>query len=184
MAPPPAEFLDGRNRYPLGENATLEAAAHWASEQFPRFENGKYVGVASAPLATANFDPDLVVIYSNTLQLTIFLHAIGYRDGDDLSTKLSRSAACVYSVVCPLRENKCWVSIPCMGDRRRAMAADDEIILSIPASQMDDFMTGLRKCGKQLPYAPALMPEYPLPPEYSKMARMLGMTRADGGEIK
>jgi len=35
----------------------------------PRFEYGRYIGIASAPLRTASFEPDLVLIYSNAAQL-------------------------------------------------------------------------------------------------------------------
>jgi uncharacterized protein (DUF169 family) len=182
IAPPPREFLDGRNRYPLGDDATPLSAAFWASKQFPRFKTGKYIGVASAPLANANFDPDLVIIYSNSLQLTILLHGIAYNNGRDIPTTLSRTAACVYSVVCPLREHRCWVSIPCMGDRRRAMAGDDEMIFSLPANQIEDLVIGLRRTERRVPFEPALMPEYPLLPAYSDMAKSLGMTTGNGTE--
>ena len=67
LAEPPQYFLDGHNRYPGGV-ASLEAGANWARE-FPRLEVGRCVGLVSAPLRTASFEPDVAVIYCNSAQL-------------------------------------------------------------------------------------------------------------------
>ena len=63
FAEPPQYFLDGHNRFP-GSVATLEAGSTWARE-FPRLKAGDYVGIVSAPLTSATFEPDVVVIYGN-----------------------------------------------------------------------------------------------------------------------
>jgi uncharacterized protein (DUF169 family) len=182
LVSPPQSFLQGDNRYPR-DVASREAGAHWASEEFPRFEPGKYVGIAVAPLGTANFEPDVTIIYSNTYQLTILLYGMAYRYGADLPTTLSPHADCVYSVVCPLQQHKCWVTLPCVGDRRWAMAGDDEVIFSVPANEMNDLMEGLRyvrKAGRKVPLEIPMIPEYPPTPEYAKIAKLIGMTKADG----
>ena len=57
LAEPPAYFFKGKTRCPGGVK-DLQAGANWARE-FPRFESGKYVGVVSAPLTTASFEPDV-----------------------------------------------------------------------------------------------------------------------------
>jgi uncharacterized protein (DUF169 family) len=76
--------------------------------------------------------PDLVIICSNTVQLVILPYGIPYHDGTDLHTTLSSHALRVYTVVCCVQEGKTWVSLPCMGNRRVALAEDDEIIFSHP----------------------------------------------------
>ena len=63
LAEPPDYFFEGKTRYPVGVKS-LEAGANWARE-FPRFEVGKYVGVVSAPLTTAGFEPDVAVVYAD-----------------------------------------------------------------------------------------------------------------------
>lgn len=182
----PDYFLQGHNRYPQ-DVASLEAGATWAAKEFPRFEAGRYVGVVSAPLASAGFAPDVVVIYCNTAQLTMLLLGIAYRDGLDVVSQLSGHAACVYAVVPPMKTGRCWVSTPCMGDRARAMAGDGEMIFSLPPDAAEDLLMGLRhiaETARRVPFRRTLMPEYQMSESYSKIARMLGMRKANGSEIR
>ena len=65
LAEPPAYFLEGHYRLPRNVE-TLEAGSNCAHE-FPRLEVGKYIGIASAPLTTANFEPDLVKKYKEVV---------------------------------------------------------------------------------------------------------------------
>ncbi|KYH38204.1 MAG: hypothetical protein AYL28_004490 [Candidatus Bathyarchaeota archaeon B23] len=176
LEPPPSFFLEGHNRYPR-DVATLEAGATWASREFPRLEPGRYMGVLSAPLASASYMPHVVVIYCNTAQLTILLLGIAYRDGLDVEARLSGHAACVYSVVPTMKTGRCWVSLPCMGDRARAMAGDDEIIFTLPPEDAGDLLRGLRHIEKtrRIPFRRSMQPEYDLLEDYEKMAKMLGI---------
>ena len=96
LAEPPEAFLSGRTRYPDGV-ASPEAGANWARE-FPRLQTGKYVGIISAPLRTANFEPDIAVIYCNSAQLLRLLLGIAYEDGRDVPSVLGGHSACVYAV--------------------------------------------------------------------------------------
>ena len=113
---PPKYFLEGRNRYP-DDVESLEAGANWARD-FPRFEVGKYVGIVAAPLAIANFESDLILIYCNSVQLTRLLLGIAYKDGRDINSRLSGHAGCVYAVVPSMQTGECYVSVPCMGNRQ------------------------------------------------------------------
>ncbi len=183
LAETPQYFLEGHNRYPSGVES-LEAGANWARE-FPRLKFGQYVGVVAAPLSEANFDPDVVVIYCNSAQLLRLLLAIAYRDGRDVTSSLSGHAACVYAIVPAMLTDKCCVAVPCRGDRGRAGAQDDEIIFTVPRARLDDLVLGLGKGGTgSLPTTPMMVPEYKLSPSYARMARLMGMKRADGSEIQ
>ena len=183
LAEPPQYFLDGNNRYPDGV-ASLEAGANWARE-FPRLETGKYVGIVSAPLTTASFEPDVAVIYCNSAQLTRLLLGIAYNDGRDVATVLGGHAACVYAVVPTLLTGKCQAAAPCRGDRGRAGAQDDELIFSVPKERIEDLAFGLEQKGTgSLPTGFSMAPEYDLSPSYAEMARQMGQKRADGSEIK
>jgi len=176
----PEYFLAGNNRYPR-DVATFEAGASWASKEFPRLEAGKYVGILSAPLASAEFRPDVAMIYCNTAQLELLLLGIAYKDGLDVASQLSGHAACVYAVVPTLKTGRCWVSVPCMGDRGRAMAGDDEMIFTLPPEKAGDLLEGLRhieKNGRRIPFARNMQPEYPMSESYHKMAKLMGMDRA------
>ncbi|NIM46030.1 MAG: hypothetical protein GTN80_09615 [Nitrososphaeria archaeon] len=186
LAETPKYFLDGNNRFPK-DVETLEAGSNWA-HAFPRLEFGRYIGVLSAPLKTANFDPNLVMIYCNSAQLTQLLLGIAYKDGHDITSQLSGHAACVYSVVPAIRTEKCQVTVPCLGDRRRAMAQDDEMIFTVPRQKMDNLLLGLKHIDefgdRRIPFAYPMIPEYKLSENYAKIARMMGMKKGNGTEIR
>lgn len=183
LAEPPQLFFDGRNRYPSGV-ASLEAGANWARE-FPRLEVGKYIGLVSAPLKTANFDPDMAVIYCNSAQLLRLLLGIAYEDGRDITTVLGGHSARVYAVVPTLLKNECQVAVPCRGDRGRAGAQNDEVIFSVPRDQIGRLAFGLEQEGTgRLPTGFSMTPEYELSESYAEMARQMGMRKADGSEIE
>lgn len=176
LAAPPAHFLAGHNRFPESVSS-LEAGSNWA-HAFPRFEFGKYIGIVSAPLTTASFDPDVVIIYCNSAQLTNLLMARVWKDGQDITCRMSGHAACVYSVVPAIQRGECQVTIPCLGDRRRAMAQDDELIFSVPKGKLEDLVLALRhfeESGYKPVAHPMVMPEYELVESYAEIARMLGM---------
>jgi uncharacterized protein (DUF169 family) len=179
MGEPPQEFLNGENRYP-GDVETQEAGRRYA-EQFPRLEAGEYIGVVSAPLATATFEPDVVTVYCNSSQLVVLLMAGEYKTGENLPTALSGHAACVYAVIPAIINEAYQVAVPCRGDHITAMAGDDEMIFTIPMHKFDDFMVGLRTIvegeGKltRLPMIHEMRPGAVQPASYARMAGLMGM---------
>ncbi len=173
---PPVRFLQGHNRFPR-DVETLEAGANYAQSS-PRLETGKYIGIMSAPLETADFYPDMVMMYCTSAQLTLLLLGIAYKDGFDLTCTLSGHAACVYSVVPVLQTGKCQVAVPCRGDRYAAGAQDGELIFSVPYERLDDLVDGLKaiaKAGTSLPGRVVMQPEYQLPESYVNLGREIGM---------
>lgn len=177
LAEPPTYFLSGHNRYPEGVES-LQAGANWA-RMFPRLRYGKYVGVVSAPLMTANFEPDLVIVYCNSAQLLRLLLAIAYKNGSDVKSRLSGHAACVYAVVPSMQTGKSHVAVPCRGDRCRAGTQDDEMIFTVPRKSIDDLVLGLEKEGTgTIPTRFSMIAEYKLPKSYAKLARLMGMKKA------
>lgn len=183
LAETPQFFLEGNNRYPGGV-ASLEAGGNWARE-FPRFESGKYVGLVSAPLRTAGFEPDVALFYCNSAQLTRFLLGLAFEDGKDLPVVLGGHAACVYAVVPAMERGRCWITLPCRGDRGRAGAQDDELIFTVPKDMLERLAHGLEQPGTgSLPTGFSMTAEYGLSESYAEMARQMGMKRADGSRIE
>ena len=183
LAEPPQYFYEGKTRYPAGVES-LEAGANWARE-FPRFEVGKYVGVVSAPLTTASFEPDVAIIYCDSAQLLRLLLGLAYEDGRDITTVLGGHSACVYSVVPTMQKNECQASVPCRGDRGYAGTQDYEMIFSIPRDQIARVVEGLEQPGTaSVPTRFSMNPEYRLSTGYAEIARQMGQTAADGSEIR
>jgi len=178
MVEPPKAFLEGQNRFPQ-DVETLEAGKNYAAD-FPHLPAGKYIGVVSAPLKTTSFTPDLIIIYTDSEQLSLALLAREFRVGHDLKCSLSSHAACVYSVVPAIKTGECQVAIPCRGDRYSAMAGTDEFIFSVPLSKLENLMAGLRYLetkGSKLPRNYRMKPEPELPESYMKIAKMIGMLK-------
>lgn len=177
LAKPPDFFLKGYTDFPE-RVADLRAAKNLAKTS-PRLERGKYIGVVSAPLRAAPFKPDLVVIYCNSAQLRCLLTGMKYKMGYVVTSRLEPGGACVQSTVPVLQSGDCQVTIPCGGDRKRALAQDDELIFSIPTNRLKDLLLGLRHFDEigfgYVQFAPDMRPEYPLPELYVKVGRMLGM---------
>jgi uncharacterized protein (DUF169 family) len=175
LGEPPEYFLEGHNRFPR-DVQTLEAGRRYAQE-FPRLELHRYVGIVSAPLKTASFEPDLVMIYCDSAQLCLLLLGREYKEGYNLKCALSGHAACVYAVVPTLQNGECQVAVPCRGDHYRAMAGDDEMIFTVPKRRLEDLTLGLRQIestGSKLPTGYSLLPEHPLHESYEKIAKMMG----------
>jgi uncharacterized protein (DUF169 family) len=171
---PPPYFLEGYNRFPQ-DVKDLEAGKNFVSD-FPCFAVGHYTGIVSAPLTKVSFEPDLVIIYCNSAQLSLLLLGREYKDGHDLKCHLSSHAACVYSVVPAIKSGKCQVAVPCRGDRYSALAGDDEIIFTVPVTKIEDLLAGLRhveKYGSRLPRNPQMRREPELPESYTKIMEML-----------
>jgi len=173
---PPQAFLDGHNRYP-GSASTPEAGATWA-RNLPRFEHPTYSAVVTAPLETASFEPDVFILYGNPAVMTQIMLAKNWLDGEDILTRMSGHAACVYYVVPAVAERQWRMSIPCGGDQRRAGCDDYSMVFSAPAGALDDLLSGLRAirdtgCG--LPTSPSFAIEYPLEKSYVELAHVIGM---------
>jgi uncharacterized protein (DUF169 family) len=182
LAEPPQYFFEGKTRYPDGV-ASLEAGANWAKE-FPRLEVGKYIGIVIAPLTTAEFEPDVAVIYCDSAQLLRLLLGLAYEDGRDINTVLGGHSACVYAVVPSLIKNECQASVPCRGDRGYAGTQDYEMIFTIPKDKIARVAHGLEKGGTaNIPTRFSMTPEYRLSTSYAEIARQMGQKAADGSKI-
>lgn len=185
LAEPPQVFFDGYQRFPQTVESP-EAGSIWAHE-FPKLELGKYIGVVSAPLTTANFEPDVVILYVDSAQLRILLLAVASTEGHELTCPVSAKGACVFSVVPPLQTGNFQVTIPCPGDSRYAAAQRDDIIFSFPMEKAEQLMTSLRYLegwGYKLPFRHIMNPEAAHPGNYTEMAHMMGMHWIKGDEME
>ncbi len=177
LAEPPEQFLDGENRFPASI-MSKDAARYWARNTLPRFDTGVNQGVLSAPLNTCSFNPDLFVIYCDPEQLTHLLITQNAIAGKDLECALAGHAACVYTVVPVLKNKRPVVAAPCRGDRRNAMAQNNEIIFAAPIEALDGFIEALHYLdthGWAYPWPFELHPERKLTDNYALLGEMMGM---------
>ncbi len=144
---------------------------------YKSFEFGRYIGILSAPLISAGFEPDLVIIYSDTRQLRHMMLSLPLKDRTVNSYYFPWS--CAYSVVNPIETGEYWIVLPDPGEYERALCGDDEMILSIPAEKFRDFMVNFKKAQTgHWAYENINMemrPDFPLPEVYRKMFKKWGM---------
>lgn len=156
-----------------------EEASRNHQREFPRLEQGRYAGLVSAPLRTTNFDPDLVLVYSNTAQLRSMLMAIKVKKGFMITSQFDPIDSCVYSIVPVLLTNQYRITLPDPGEYERAMAGEDEIILSVPGDRMADLVNGLEKMdAMKLGYrqlAMQMQPDFPRPDFYRQLYEAWGL---------
>jgi uncharacterized protein (DUF169 family) len=147
--------------------------------KFPCFELGRYVGLVTAPLKTANFIPDLVLIYSNTAQLRSLLLAVKQVEDTPLTSQFDAIGSCAFSIVPVVLTGEYRITIPDPGEAARAFAGDEEIIFSVPAARLTGLMEGLRRLeARKMGYRHAgveMTPDFPRPEFYRKLYKDWGM---------
>jgi uncharacterized protein (DUF169 family) len=145
----------------------------------PRFEYGKYLGIVSAPLRAASFQPDVVLVYVNAAQLRSMLLAIKYKEGSLVSSQFDPINSCVYAVVQVMSTGQYLVSVPCAGEQQRAMPGEDELIFSVPRDKMEDLVLELRQAeNAKAGYAYSgfeMRPDFPRPEFYRELFGMWGL---------
>ncbi|HEY55154.1 MAG TPA: DUF169 domain-containing protein [Dehalococcoidia bacterium] len=154
-------------------------AAKKVAKIFPRLEYGKYIGILSAPLKSASFEPDLVLVYSNTAQLRSLLMAVKFKEGYLVNSQFDPIDSCVYSVVPVMLNGQYRITLPDPGEYERAMAGEDEIILSVPADKMAEMMSGLKRFDDMKMsykyFTMDLRPDFPRPDFYKELFKMWGL---------
>jgi uncharacterized protein (DUF169 family) len=145
--------------------------------QYKRFEYGKYIGILTAPLRSAAFEPDLVLIYSDTNQLREML--LSLKEEEKLKVKSSFfPISCAFAITNPILDNEYWINLPDPGEYVRALTQPGEMMFSIPVSKLTAFMEDLRKFYKESMFAREQMmmeSDFLQPEIYKKMFEAWGM---------
>jgi uncharacterized protein (DUF169 family) len=144
---------------------------------YKHFEHGKYVGILTGPLKTAQFEPDLVLIYSDTNQLRDILLSLKEEEKPKVRTNLF-PISCAFCVTNPIIDNEYWVNLPDPGEYVRALTQPGEMIFSIPVPKLPEFMEGLRKFDKESMFAYEQMmmqSDFEQPDIYKQMFESWGM---------
>lgn len=149
------------------------------ADLMPCFEFGKYIGIVTAPLKSADFEPDVVLVYSNTAQLRNILMAVKNIDGTLVSSQFDPIDSCVYSIVPVMKDGQYRITLPDPGEYERAMAGEDEIIFSIPVDRLERLVEELRKSDERnRGYSNMYLdmrPDFPQPEFYKKLFEVWGL---------
>ena len=150
----------------------------FAMEYDMSFETGKYIGTVTAPLKSATFMPDVVLIYMNPAQLRGTLLPLSFGGGaSQVKTELFLPS-CGHAVVDPMKTGNYTVVLPDPGEYQRALAREDEMILAVPGQKMDTFMAGLKQRGKMYSHRDqhmSMKPDFEQPPFYKSKFKKWGL---------
>ena len=160
----------------------MEAAKKFFSE-FPRFPFGKYQGIVAAPLCSCSFEPDVVLVYANPAQTRMMIGAIKQQTGKLVETEFDVIDSCAYDTVLPIQTGQYRVTFPDPGEYERALADEDEVILSVPGGRLNELVTGLRgnhdrgfgytRLNKEMEF------DFKRPPFYNDLFGLWGFDRGE-----
>jgi len=147
--PIPEKISSGEMLKTLGLFASNEAAAKTMREM-PRLELGKFKAVAVAPLKTAPFRPDVIVIEATPEQIMWINLASLRRSGGRLEFSSAVFQACCIDVTAiPYTTKKVNASLGCYGCRDSTDIADEECLIGIPLQLLPEIVDSLRELSEK-----------------------------------
>jgi uncharacterized protein (DUF169 family) len=149
-------------------------------KSFPSFAPGKYIGMVTAPLKSAAFEPDMVMIYSNTAQLRDILMVIKMGEKTNVKSEFDPIDSCAYAIIPAITDGQYRITLPDPGEASRAFATDEEIIFSVPKDKLEALTEGLKRWAEQKKnpedWSHIIMrPDFPRPDFYNVLFKKMGL---------
>jgi uncharacterized protein (DUF169 family) len=142
-----ARFDEGMDLYDATVTSTFiedpQAARDFFKASYPRIECGQGAGLALAPLADANFEPDIALIYLRPAQLRSLLMAAKFKSGELVRSEFDSVDSCVHSTVPALINGRYRITVPDPGEYERGLTDEDEMIFTSPAGLLEQLAAGL-----------------------------------------
>jgi uncharacterized protein (DUF169 family) len=142
------------------------------------FEYGKYIGILTAPLKKATFEPDAVIIYCDTNQLRIILLSLKPEERGLVKSNFF-PFSCSNAVVPVIKYGEYWINLPDPGEFARALTVAGEMMFSVPKDKLAglaESFTESRKNESGFEHETMMMrPDFPQPDLYKKVFEAWGM---------
>ena len=151
-------------------------------ENFPRLPLGKYEAVVTAPLKSATFEPDVILIYADVAKINHMVRCIKGATAGYVHSVFDGIDSCIYCTVPSFLENEYRITFPDPGDRERARARDDEVILTVPAGRMTEFMDSIELNDRMMGFSDKLFEinlDFPHPFFYNDLFEMWGLDKEE-----
>jgi len=140
----PENVASGEFYYKLGAFASLSASRN-TMQLVPKIEQRSKV-IMYAPLDTASFSPDVVVVICNPKQAMQIVQAELYCEGGRIETGFSgKQSLCGDIVANTMITKRLQVSLACSGSRKHGKLEDNELIVGIPAQRLEALVYSLEK---------------------------------------
>jgi uncharacterized protein (DUF169 family) len=141
----PPKLASGDFYYEKLKNFKTLEAAQTTIEKIPMLEAESMAGTIYAPLESASFVPDVVVIICSPKQMMLLTQAILYNEGGRVEAEFAgKQSLCSDAVAEPYLSGKMGITVGCSGSRKHTNIADSELTVGIPAKLLKDLVEGLR----------------------------------------
>jgi len=156
----------------------LKWCSSWEDEKkrfkaFPRIPPGG--SVALAPLSTITFDPDVLLVYGNPMQIILIIQGMQKKEFERYEFACIGESSCADSLADCYLSGKPKVGLPGFGERVLGDVADEDLVIALPPSSLEKAVDGLRDLGVTLPLPstdidmdvkPVFARSYPDDPEF------------------
>ncbi|MCQ1535680.1 hypothetical protein FTO70_08305 [Methanosarcina sp. KYL-1] len=130
---------------------TLEASKK-TLERVPMLEAESILSAIYAPLESASFMPDVVVIICSPKQVMLLTQAILYNEGGRVEAEFAgKQSLCSDAVAEPYLSGKIGITVGCTGSRKHTGIQDSELTVGIPAKLLKTLVEGLRSIAGKAP---------------------------------
>lgn len=152
-------------------------AGRLSEDSVPRLPEGEHVGVVTAPLNRAAFEPASVIIYGNSAQIMRLGQAVLWKRGGTMNSAFRGRIDCADLAIAPHITGEAQMIVPCTGDRIFGQVQDHEVAFSFPYAMMEEILAGLEATHKggaaRYPVTHWLNYTGGFPPSYNAYAKML-----------
>lgn len=165
--------------------ASPDLADYFFKNKFPMMPRNDERTIVVAPLETASFVPDVVLVYcSNSVQMRDLVAAIKRRHGKMVYSEFDYMDSCVWSFFPTHYERDFRITLPDPGEVGRACCGETEIILSVPVEQ---FEMVVEECeakkrhaaGRTMKEDGSIMPDFPRPEFYNQLFEAWGLAQGE-----
>ena len=179
LKPMSSKFEEGLMAYPFYAE-TMEIAAMLNASHLVKINKPGNWHIILAPLAKAEFVPDVIQIYGNSAHIHRLTMAVNYKTGLPITMKLTERGSCVQVLLEAYNTGNYTCALPGAGDRGLAFCEEDVLKFAIPYNKFEEICDGLegseKRGGMKYPTIyPALFQGTPFPRQFDPVLEELGL---------
>jgi uncharacterized protein (DUF169 family) len=144
LIPTPEKVVSGEFHHNLGMFDSVEAAAGMISKR-PAFESESGTATVVGPLKDAKVEPDVVILVDRPETIYWIIPAAYYKGGRVNFSSAAFQATCADTTILPSLTGEINVSLGCFGCRKATDIENDEMLIGIPFSKLEEIVNALEK---------------------------------------
>ena len=142
LAPANEEQINSEAKGFAGFWFDSEETAKKSLSQYPK--PSAIEALVMSPLDEEKFEPDYVLVYANGAQMTLLMNGYQYFTGEKIQGDFTGEGSCADALPRSVVTGKPSFCLPCVGERGFGLVNQDEMVISIPADQLETTVKGLK----------------------------------------